>query len=580
MNTPRNHEPPPLRSSSPRFRGHPEMTTLDIQDLRVAVPVRWGSKTILDGVSLTIAPGEALGLVGESGSGKTTSLRAVVGLLPRGATRSGTIHVNGTDIGTLSKAELRRFRGTQTAVVFQDPRAHINPLRSVGDFLLENLVEVQRKPRAEAERTVRGLLVDVGITDPERRMRQKPYELSGGLLQRVMIAAAMAAEPSLLLADEPTTALDVTTQEEVMAILDEQRKARGLAMLFVSHDLDLADAVCDRIAVMKDGRIVEELGAEGLRQQASHDYTKALIAARPRLQVSVPSGRPYDEKPAAAPLLEVAELRKVYRVRPATGTGHEDLVAVDSISFGLPRAGSLAIVGESGSGKSTTARMIVGLAQPTSGRIVVDGDEWQPGRLSSAERRRRGRLVQMVFQDPYSSLDRRQSAQDCLREALAVHGHLPKKQRDQRVAELLDQVGLTAEQGRALPRSLSGGQRQRVAIARALAADPSVLILDEAVSALDVSVQAQVLELLDRIRRELDVALLFISHDLPVVQQISDDVLVMHRGEVVESGAVNDVLSAPREDYTRRLIDSVPREGWQPRRRRTTPAAPDPVEVP
>jgi ABC-type glutathione transport system ATPase component len=267
-------------------------------------------------------------------------------------------------------------------------------------------------------------------------------------------------------------------------------------------------------------------------------------------------------------------------VRTATGAGHEDLVAVDTISFDLPRAGSLAIVGESGSGKSTTARMIVGLAQPTSGRIVVDGEEWQPGRLSSAERRHRGRFVQMVFQDPYSSLDRRQTARDCLAEALAVRGDIPKRQRDRRVAELLDQVGLTSGQGGALPRTLSGGQRQRVAIARALAADPSVLILDEAVSALDVSVQAQVLELLDRIRRELEVALLFISHDLPVVQQISDDVLVMHRGEVVEAGAVNDVLSAPQEDYTRRLIDSVPREGWTPRRRRTTTVAPDPLEVP
>ena len=544
--------------------------TLDIESLRVGVPVRSGRKAILDGVDLHIAPGEALGLVGESGSGKSTTLRAVVGLLPRAADRDGRITVNGTDIATLSKSELRRFRGTQTAVVFQDPRAHINPLRSVGDFLLENLVEVQRRPRAEAERVVKAILADVGITDPERRMRQKPYELSGGLLQRVMIAAAMACEPTLLLADEPTTALDVTTQEEVMAILDEQRTARGLAMLFVSHDLDLADAVCDRIAVMKDGRIVEELGAEGLRQQAQDDYTKTLLAARPRLQVSEPSGRSADEKPVPSPLLSVQDLRKVYRVRTASGAGHEDLVAVEGVTFDLARAGSLAIVGESGSGKSTTARMVVGLAQPTSGRIVVDGEEWRTGRLGSAERRRRGRLVQMVFQDPYSSLDRRQSAEDCLRESLAVHGSVARRGRGARVAELLDQVGLTAEQGRALPRSLSGGQRQRVAIARALAADPSVLILDEAVSALDVSVQAQVLELLDRIRHELEVALLFISHDLPVVQQISDDVLVMHRGEVVESGAVHDVLSAPQQDYTRRLIDSVPREGWKPRRRRTT----------
>jgi ABC-type glutathione transport system ATPase component len=546
--------------------------TLQIDGLGVALPVRAGSRTILDGVSLTVAPGEALGLVGESGSGKSTTLRSVIRLLPRGAAVTGGIQVNGTDVRALGKSALRQFRGTQLAVVFQDPRAHVNPLRSVGDFLVENLVEVQGRSRTEAEKVIRSILVDVGISDPDRRMRQKPYELSGGLLQRVMIAAAMASEPSLLLADEPTTALDVTTQEEVMAILDEQRKARGLAMLFISHDLDLADAVCDRIAVMKDGRIVEELGADGLRQQAEHDYTKTLIAARPRLQVSVQApdidGPTADSEGDA--LLSVRDLRKVYRVRTAAGAGHEDLVAVDRVSFDLAAGGSLAVVGESGSGKSTIARMIVGLAQPTDGTIIVGGSRWEGGRLSSAERRRRGHLVQMVFQDPYSSLDRRQSARDCLREALDVHAHVPRSDRDRRVDELLEQVGLTHEHGRARPRALSGGQRQRVAIARALAADPAVLILDEAVAALDVSVQAQVLTLLDRIRRELGVALLFISHDLPVVQQISDDVLVMHRGEVVESGTVRAVLSAPRQDYTRRLIDSVPREGWTPQRRRAT----------
>ncbi|MEU0313371.1 ABC transporter ATP-binding protein [Nocardioides sp. NPDC006273] len=574
--------------TAPEIPEAPETPTLEVDALHVSVPTARGVREIIADVSLTVGAGEALGLVGESGSGKSTTLRAVVGLLPRLATRSGLVKVLGTDIGGLAPAELRRFRGTRMAVVFQDPRAHINPLRTVGDFLVENLVDVQQRTRSEAERTVAGVLREVGIGDAERRMRQKPYELSGGLLQRVMIAAAIATEPSLLLADEPTTALDVTTQQEVMAILDEQRRARGLAMLFISHDLDLADAVCDRIAVMKDGRIVEVLGADGLRQRAQHDYTRTLVEARPRLQTAVsarastPASATSGDGDADVPVLSVRDLRKVYRVRAADGRGHEDLVAVDDVSFDLRPGGSLAIVGESGSGKSTTARMIVGLAQPTAGEMAVAGQPWPTGRLSSAERRRRGRLVQMVFQDPYASLDRRQTARDCLREALDVQGVLPKADRDRRVDELLAHVGLTAEQGRSRPRALSGGQRQRVAIARALAADPAVLILDEAVAALDVSVQAQVLEVLNRIRRELSVALLFISHDLPVVQQISDDVLVMHGGRVIESGSVATTLASPQMDYTRELISAVPREGWVPRRRgnRTDPAALSSVEAP
>jgi len=542
-------------------------TILEVRDLGVRLPTGEGPRQIIDGVDISLAQGEALGLVGESGSGKSTTLRSIVRLLPKGAEIDGRVTLAGADVLTLPDPALRRLRGTEVAVVFQDPRVHINPLRSVGDFLIENLVDVQQRPRREAESTVRDILRSVGISDADRRMRQRPYELSGGLLQRVMIAAALATGPKLILADEPTTALDVTTQEEVMAILDEERRARGLAMLFISHDLDLADAVCDRIAVMKDGTIVEELGAEGLRQHATHDYTRALIAARPTLDPAhtVPAGQP--DSSTDEPVLSVRDLRKVYRVRPTTGRAREDFVAVEGISFDLRPGGSLAVVGESGSGKSTTAGMIVGLTRPTGGQVVIGGESYANTRLGAKQRRARGRKVQMVFQDPYSSLDRRQTVRDCLREVLDVHGHVPVAQRDDRVDELIAQVGLTSTHARSLPRHLSGGQRQRVAIARALAADPSVLILDEALSALDVSVQAQVIDLLVRIREETGVALLFISHDLPVVAHISDEVLVMHRGLVVESGPVHEVLREPREDYTRELIDSVPREGWTPRRR-------------
>ncbi|WP_051399855.1 dipeptide ABC transporter ATP-binding protein [Haloechinothrix halophila] len=554
------------------------MTTapaLRVEDLRVTAGHDRGARDVVRGVSFDIATGEALGLVGESGSGKSMTIRSIIGLLPPAVTMTGVVRLGDLDVTGLTEAAMRRVRGDRIGVVFQDPRSHINPLRTVGDFLVEQLVTVRRVHPGDAMRRAEALLLDVGISDASRRLRQRPYELSGGLLQRVMIASVLLAEPDVVLADEPTTALDTTIQEEVMAILDEERRKRDLAMLFVSHDLDLAGAVCDHIAVMKDGVIVERLPASAMRTSAREPYTTTLMNARPHWHTeatvtATDAGQHSPAAPSSPPdeaLLDVHDLRKVYRVRKAAARGHDDLVAVDSASFSLPEGGSLAIVGESGSGKTTLARMLVGLTSPTSGEIRLDGRPVSMGRLSTRQRRQRGRALQMVFQDPYSSLDRRQTVGSCLSEVLRLHTSLSSEQRRRRVAELVEQVGLPSRHAEARPRSLSGGERQRVAIARALAAEPRALVLDEAVSALDVSIQAQVLALLERLRRDLGVALLFISHDLPVVRRLCDDVVVMHRGLVVECGLVLDVLAAPRCAYTQRLIDSVPRDGWRPRRR-------------
>lgn len=520
---------------------------LELEHLRVALPGREGPRAVLRDVSLLIAEGEAVGLVGMSGSGKTMSARAIVRLLPPGAEVGGAIRFAGRSVLEMNGEELLRYRAGEVAMVFQDPGAHINPVRRIGDFLCEGLVFTQGVARAEASARVTRLLGETGVEEPERRMRQYPHELSGGQLQRVMIAGALACEPRLLIADEPTTALDVTTQSEVMAMLDEVRRARGLALLFITHDLDLAAAVCERTVVMRDGAIVRE------RPVARGDL----------LGQSPPPSAAQGAAPAAAaqaPVLEVRGLRKAFR----------DFLAVDDVSFVVPPGGSLAIVGESGSGKTTIARMIVGLQAPTEGTIAVLGNPRSRPPRGARERRRRGREAQLVFQDNYSSLDPRQRIGDALAEALDLHFGPTPQERGRRVGELLESVGLKQEHASALPRNLSGGERQRAALARALAVEPSLLVLDEAVSSLDVATQAQILDLLAGIRAATGTAYVFISHDLAVVRRVSDEVIVMRGGRIVERGATRQILAAPSDPYTRLLLDSVPRPGWKPRRLATT----------
>ncbi|HEY8588564.1 MAG TPA: ABC transporter ATP-binding protein [Naasia sp.] len=535
-------------------------SVLEIADLDIFAP---GPRQLVFGSTLSVGRGEAVGLVGESGSGKTLTVRAIAGLLPDGFTTAGTIRIDGQDLGTMSPRALRELRARRIGMVFQTPRAHLNPLRTIGDFLTEALRHVGGVAAIEADRRARELLDEVGIPDPGRRMRQHPAELSGGLLQRVMIAATLAMDPDILLADEITTALDVTTQEEVMAVIADLRAHRDLSLLFITHDLALAAAVCDTVNVMQHGRIVETLRAATMREDATDEYTRTLMSA------ALDEAPPIEAlETASQPILEIAGLKKSYSVRGARG-GRETLVAVDGVTFDLPSGGSLGIVGESGSGKSTTARILLGLERADDGTVTVDGQDWSSPARTGRDRRRRAKIAQMVFQDPYQSLDRRHTVRQCLVEAIRVHR--PKDARstvDARVAELLAQVRLDPDLLDVRPRSLSGGQRQRVAIARALAADPSMLVLDEAVSALDVTTRVEILTLLDGIRRDTGVALLMITHDLTVIRRLCDQVVVMRNGRIEERGTAADILDHPTAEYTRLLLESIPREGWTPRRRR------------
>jgi len=538
---------------------------LELEHLRVALPAReGGTATVLHDVSLQLAQGEAVGLVGASGSGKTMTARAILRLLPPGAQVAGSIRFDGRSVLELGREELLRYRAGAVAMIFQDPRAHINPVRRIGDFLTEALVFTQGRPRGEATAKVTRLLGETGVQEPERRLRQYPHELSGGQLQRVMIAAALACEPQLLIADEPTTALDVTTQSEVMAMLDELRRARGLALLFITHDLDLAAAVCERTVTMRAGEIVAEedrsVGDRPVIAQAGRS-----VAGGDRLRPA-----PVASLAKESPVLEVAGLSKSFRVRQRDG--RSDFLAVDEVSFAVPPGGSLAIVGESGSGKTTIARMIVGLQAPTAGTIAVLGRLRDRPARGAHERRARGREAQIVFQDNYSSLDPRQRIGAALAEALDLHFDLTPDARRRRVAELLDGVGLKQAYAEALPRTLSGGERQRAALARALAVQPSLLVLDEAVSSLDVATQTQILDLLASIRAATGTAYVFISHDLAVVRRVSDEVIVLRQGQIVERGPTQSILLTPTNPYTRLLLDSVPRPGWKPRRLPTTSA--------
>ena len=533
---------------------------LEIEDLTLDLP---NGKRLLDGISIRVAAGETIGLVGESGSGKSLTARSVLGLLPDGARTGGTVTIDGHQVLGAGKAELLGVRRNSAAMIFQDPRAGINPMRTIGDHMTESLRLCQGVPTAEARRIALELLTAVRLPRPEQHMDQYPHEFSGGMLQRVMIAGALTSSPKLLICDEPTTALDVTTQAEIIDVLAEQRASRGMGMLFITHDLNLAASICDRVYVMSAGRVEEQGTARRIFLEPEAAYTKRLIAATPSVAVgggdagpAAPSPEPVDGA-GSTPMLVTEGLAKTYHPR-----GKEPVRAVVGASIAIPRGGSLGVVGESGSGKSTLARMIVGLESPDTGTLRIGGQDRAGAPKGKTERLARARSVQMVFQDPYLSLDPRIAAGRAIEDSLRLHTELSQADARARVLELLGAVGLSEEYAQALPRTLSGGQRQRVALARAVAIAPDLLVMDEATSALDVSVQAQVLDMLARVREERGLTVLFISHDLGVVRRVCDETVVMRRGEIVEAGRTERLLGSPEHEYTRLLIDSVPAPHW------------------
>jgi peptide/nickel transport system ATP-binding protein len=539
---------------------------LAIEHLSVAFRVGRDQIEAVTDVSLTVSAGETVALVGESGSGKTTTASTVNRLLPEnGLITAGRILVDGQDIAQLPESAMVRLRGANIGLVPQDPMSNLNPLLRIGDQIGEALAVHGRAHGAALKRRVVELLDLVGIPEAERRARQYPHEFSGGMRQRALIAMGLACTPRLLIADEPTSALDVTVQRRILDQLDQLTGQLGTAVLLITHDLALAAERADRIVVMYRGRVVEQGPSTEVLERPQHDYTKELLAAVPSLRsqrqraavtVTEPPLADRSAAPAATPLVEVTAVTKVYPVRGAAARERALFTAVDAVSFTIPRGRTVSLVGESGSGKSTTANMVLGLESITSGTVRFDGLD-----LATASRRDLfaiRRRVQPVFQDPYASLDPRYTIEASIAEPLRVHGLGTPADRRQRVAQLLEAVALPSALAGRLPHELSGGQRQRVAIARALALEPDLVVLDEPVSALDVLVQAQILDLLSDLQRRLGLSYLFISHDLAVVRLISDAVHVMRQGQIVEAGTPDDLFDHPQHPYTQELLAAIP----------------------
>jgi peptide/nickel transport system ATP-binding protein len=533
----------------------PAAPVLDVQGLTVRLPAGADRTSAVENVSFAVSPGEIVCVVGESGSGKSVTAHAIMGLLPprQLTVAGGRVLLEGDDILAKSRAAMRKIRGARIGMIFQEPMTALNPVMKVGDQIAEVLDIHTKLNERERRQRVLDVMGSVHLPEPERMIDVYPHQLSGGQRQRIMIATALVLDPALLIADEPTTALDVTTQAQILKLIKELRERRNTGVLFITHDFGVVAEVAHRVVVMQHGRVVEQGTTEDVLRRPRDEYTRMLIRSVPSL--SPPARKPLDN---SVMVLQTKALNKTY----TTGglfTARHDVRAARDVNLIVCRGETLGVVGESGSGKSTVARCIARLIEPSDGAILIDGAD--VAKLSARKLRPHRKRVQIVFQDPYRSLNPRRSVGAAITEGPVNFG-MTESAAHERARELMRLVGLDADALTRFPHQFSGGQRQRICIARALAMEPELLVADEPVSALDVSVQAQVLDLLDDVRKRFNLAVLFITHDLRVAAQVCHRIAVMHRGEVVEEGPTAAVFGAPQHAYTRSLLDSAPGRGF------------------
>ncbi len=523
------------------------MPLLEVNNLAVSFVTRNGVNKAVDDISFTVESGKITAIIGESGSGKSVACYSMLGLVPQppGRIDGGQALFDGRDLLQLSEAQLREIRGRDIAMIFQDPMTCLNPYMTIGDQLVEPLVYHRKVSKSDARARAIELLDEVGIRDPQTTIDNYPHEFSGGMRQRVMIAMALINEPRLLIADEPTTALDVTIQAQILQLIADLQKKRDIGVIFISHDLAVVADIADQMVVMQTGKIVEAGDREAIFENAEHPYTRKLLAA-------IPSGSKQLSDAEPEPLIKVRDLCTWFE----PGRGKPTVKAVNDVSFDIHRGEVLGLVGESGSGKSTIGRSILRLVPVTSGSVDFDGAELT--NLEGSELKSMRRRMQMIFQDPFASLNPRMTVFDTLAEPLLLHGIESRKSVNAGVLKLMDDVGLARAFVRKYPHEFSGGQRQRIAIGRALATRPEFVVADEPVSALDVTIQAQILELMAELGREYGLTMLFVSHDLAVVRHIADRILVLYKGEVVEQGSGQALFDNPQEAYTQRLLQAIP----------------------
>jgi len=565
---------------------------LRLENLKMYFHSRDRTVKAVDDISFELGKGQTLGVVGESGSGKSMTAMSILQLIPMppGKFEGGAIHFDGTNLLSLNKNQIRSIRGKDISMIFQEPMTSLNPVFTVGNQVSEAILTHEDVSKEEAKKRVLTLFDEVGIPDPVRRYDTFPHQMSGGQKQRVMIAMALASNPQLLIADEPTTALDVTIQKQILDLLIEIRDSRQMSILFISHDLGVIAEISDYVAVMFRGKLVEFGSVHDILSNPQHPYTKGLLACRPPLEVRVDrlktvkdflvgneelaedgiakSSHRFTMEEVNArlekihsqePLLEVRDLKVHFPIRKGFFSRIKNYVrAVDGISFDVHPGQTLGLVGESGCGKTTTGRAIIRLLEPTAGTVKFEGKDLLA--LRGNDLRKARKRIQMIFQDPYSSLNPRMTIKAIIMEGMIIHGiHKTKKEREEAAAHLLEQCGMSADAMNRFPHEFSGGQRQRIAIARTLAVKPQMIICDESVSALDVSVQAQILNLLKDLQDEFNLSYIFISHDLSVIKHISDDIIVMNEGKLVEAAPSEELYRNPKKDYTKKLIESIPK---------------------